>query len=98
MISVRLIGIEGSRYHRPTMVHGGPSSGFSLIMQMLVSSFTCTVGSNGICRRQSRYHRDNCILKDHILGGYAATGTSQGKNCILFRAGITTLESNTYLE
>lgn len=42
------MGRDGSRYHRPEMVHEGPSSGFSLMMQMLVSSLMRTVGSKGI--------------------------------------------------
>lgn len=48
VISVRATGSEGSRYQRPVAAQLGPSSGFSLIMHMLVSRLMRTVASKGI--------------------------------------------------
>mmetsp|Transcript_687 Transcript_687/g.1730 ORF Transcript_687/g.1730 Transcript_687/m.1730 type:complete len:237 (+) Transcript_687:1862-2572(+) len=49
------MGKEGSRYQRPDAAQVGPSSGFSRIMQRLVSRDTRTVASNGIWKAVRMY-------------------------------------------
>eukprot|EP00983_Pelagomonas_calceolata_P068673 1150028-Pelagomonas_calceolata.AAC.3 len=56
------IGEYTHTHQRPDAAQVGPSSGFSRIMQRLVSRDTRTVASNGICRVDAKEWRSGTFV------------------------------------